>query len=183
MDGRRTMKEADNMDHMDQKNLDIYGDPPMPWSRALDELEKIATTDTKHTFWLATVGADGQPHIAGIGALWIDGKFYFTSGAGARKSRNLTENSNCAISVDLPTLDLVVEGKAAQVTDQTTIQQVAERYAAQGWPASAGEGVITAPYSAPSAGPSPWNLYVITPVVAFGVATAEPYGAMRWRFD
>ena len=171
------------MDQVDQKNLDIYGDPPMPWSRAVDELEKIATADAKHTFWLATVDKDGRPHVAGIGALWIDGKFYFTSGAGTRKSRNLAENPNCAISVALPTLDLAVEGTVTQVTDHATLQQIAERYAAQGWPASAGDGVITAPYSAPSAGPSPWNLYVVAPIAAFGVATAEPYGAMRWSFN
>ena len=29
----------------------------------------------------------------------------------------------------------------------------------------------------------PWFLYAITPTVAFGVATAEPNGATRWRFD
>lgn len=167
---------------MDEKNLDIYGDPTIPWSRALDELANIATTDTKKTFWLTTASADGRPHVAGVGALWVDGTFYFTSGAGTRKSRNLAENPNCAISVNLPTLDLVIEGMASRVTDRATLQRIAERYAAQGWPASAGEDVITAPYSAPSAGPSPWNLYVMTPVVAFGVATEEPYGATRWRF-
>jgi hypothetical protein len=44
------------------------------------------------------------------------------------------------------------------------------------------DGALTAAYSAPSAGPPPWYLYVFTPTAAFGVATAEPYGAMRWRF-
>ena len=44
------------------------------------------------------------------------------------------------------------------------------------------DGALTAPYSAPSAGPPPWNVYVITPTTAFGVATAEPNGATRWRF-
>jgi general stress protein 26 len=165
---------------MDQKNLDIYGDAPIPWSRALDQLEDVSATKT---YWLATVCPDGQPHVAGVGALWIDGKFYFTSGAKTRKSRNLTENPKCAVSVALSTLDLVVEGTASQVTDQATLQRIAERYAAQGWPASASDGAITAAYSAPSAGPAPWNLYVITAIAAFGVATAEPYGAMRWRFE
>ena len=165
---------------LDEKNLDRYGDAPIPWSRVLDQLENVSTTKT---YWLATVRPDGRPHVAGVGALWIGGKFYFTSGAGMRKSRNLAENPNCVLSVNLPTLDLVVEGVASQVTDQATLQQIAERYVARGWPASASEGAITAPYSAPSAGPSPWNLYVIIPRVAFGVATAEPYGAMRWRFE
>lgn len=165
---------------MDQKNLDIYGDAPIPWSRARDELEDVST---KRTCWLATVRPDGRPHVAGVGALWVDGKFYFTSGAGTRKARNLAENPNCTISVNLPTLDLVVEGTTSRVTDQATLQRIAERYAAQGWPASASDDALTAAYSAPSAGPPPWNLYAFTPVTAFGVATAEPYGAMRWRFE
>jgi general stress protein 26 len=168
---------------MDQKNLDIYGDAPIPWSRARDELEGVSTNDTHKTYWLATVRPDGRPHVAGVGALWDDGKFYFTSGAGTRKSRNLAANPNCTISVTLPTLDLVVEGTTSRVTDQATLQRIAERYAAQGWPASASDDALTAAYSAPSAGPPPWNLYVLTPVTAFGVATAEPYGAMRWRFE
>ena len=168
---------------MNQKNLDIYGDAPIPWSRARDELEGVSTNDTHKTYWLATVRPDGRPHVAGVGALWDDGKFYFTSGAGTRKSRNLAANPNCTISVTLPTLDLVVEGTASRVTDQATLQRIAERYAAQGWPASASDDALTAAYSAPSAGPPPWSLYFFTPVTAFGVATAEPYGAMRWRFE
>jgi hypothetical protein len=44
------------------------------------------------------------------------------------------------------------------------------------------DGAFTAEYSAPSAGPPPWYLYELQPAVAFGVATAEPHGAMRWRF-
>ena len=44
------------------------------------------------------------------------------------------------------------------------------------------DGAFTARYSAPSAGPPPWDVYVITPKTAFGVATADPQGASRWRF-
>jgi pyridoxine/pyridoxamine 5'-phosphate oxidase len=173
---------------MEAKNLDIYGDPPLPWSRALQQLEAtsretVTETETPRTYWLSTVRPDGRPHLAGVGALWVDGKFYFTSGSGTRKSRNLTANPNCALSMALPGLDLVVEGRATKVTDQQTLERLAERYAAQGWPARASDGAITAEFSAPSAGPPPWNLYAVTPMTAFGVATVKPYGATRWRFD
>lgn len=164
---------------MQQTNLDIYGSEPIPWSRALDQLQDDSVSKT---YWLATVRPDGRPHVAAVGALWLDGTFYFTSGAGTRKSRNLAENPYCVVSVTLPNLDLVVEGRVIQVTDAVTLQRIAERYAAQGWPASVGDGAITAPYSAPSAGPPPWRLYAVTPIAAVGVATAEPYGATRWRF-
>ncbi len=165
---------------MHKTNLDIYGAEPIPWSRALDQLQDDSA---RKAYWLATVRPDGRPHVAGIGALWLDGKFYFTSSEGTCKSRNLAVNPNCVISATLPDLDLVVEGTATQVTDSATLQRVAERYAAQGWPASVSDGAITAPYSAPSAGPGPWRLYAVTPLTAFGVATAEPNGAMRWRFE
>ena len=91
---------------MDQKNLDMYGGEPIPWSRALEQLE-AQTLEVGHgvTYWLATVRPGGRPHIAAVGALWVDGKFYFTSGAGTRKSRNLAENPNCVISVSLGDLD------------------------------------------------------------------------------
>ena len=41
---------------------------------------------------------------------------------------------------------------------------------------------LTAPYSAPSAGPPPWDIYQITPDAVFALGTAEPYGAAHWRF-
>ncbi len=170
---------------MDEKNLDIYGNETIPWSRALKALEAATTkpeAGTPKTYWLATIRPDERPHVAGVGALWVDGRFYFTSGAGTRKSRNLAENPNCVISVALNGLDLVVEGTARLVTDEPTLRRLAKLYAAQGWPASVSDGAITAEYSAPSAGPAPWNLYVVTPSTAIGTATAEPFGGTRWRF-
>jgi hypothetical protein len=172
---------------MEEKNLDIYGSKPIPWSRALKALEAdrakpVGEPGTPTTYWLATVRPDERPHIAGVGALWVDDSFYFTSGAGTRKSRNLAENPNCVISVALNGLDLVVEGTARLVTDEPTLRRLAQLYAAQGWPASVSNGALTAEYSAPSAGPPPWNLYVMTPSTAFGTASVEPYGATRWRF-
>ena len=168
---------------MEEKNLDIYGDAPIPWSRALEALGAPLDAQAPRTTWLSTVGPDGRPHLAGVGALWVDGKFYFTSGPGTRKSRNLAANPNCALSMALPGLDLVVEGRASKVTDQPTLERLAQRYAAQGWPARVSDGALTAEFSAPSAGPPPWHLYVVTGLVAFGVATVKPYGATRWRFD
>jgi len=166
---------------MDQKNLDIYGNAPLPWSRA--EAQLVVTGGPAATHFLATVRPDGRPHVAGVGALWVDGRFYFTSGPGTQKSRNLAARPDCVISVKLPDLDLVVEGVATMVSDEPTLQPLAERYSAQGWPATVKDGALTAPFSAPSAGPPPWYLYEFTPRTAFGVASAEPFGATRWRFD
>jgi hypothetical protein len=166
---------------VDQTNLDIYGHAPIPWSRAERQLEGAGDPTLRH--YLATVRPDGTPHVAGIGALWLDRRFYFVSGPGTRKSKNIAERPECVISATLPDLDLVVEGTARRVTDTPTLQRIAERYVAQGWPAAVDGDAFTAPYSAPSAGPPPWHVYEFTPRRAFGVASAEPYGAMRWDLD
>src|SRR5207248_7387865 len=84
--------------------------------------------------------------------------------------------------VPLIGLDLVLEGTARVVTDEPTLQRLAKIYNSQGWPARVSEGAFTAPFSAPSAGPPPWNLWVMTPSAAIGLSTVEPGGATRWRF-
>jgi len=161
------------------KNLDIYGAAPLEWSRALKQLE----AGPSGTFWLATTGPDGRPHVAGIGALWVDGKIYVVTGSRTRKGRNLAANPNCVLSVSLSGIDLVIEGRAIRITDRPTLLRLARRYADQGWPASVSGDALIAEYSAPSAGPPPWNLYVVRPTTAFGVASADPSGATRWQFE
>lgn len=167
---------------METTNLDIYGHPSIPWSRPEKLLEETSGSMDAH-FFLSTVRPDGRPHVAGVGALWVDGKFYIVSGPKTRKSRNLAHRADCVISVDLPGLDLVVEGTATKVTHGATLERLVKLFNDSGWPATVQDGAFTAPYSAPSAGRPPWFLYEITPRTAFGVASAEPHGATRWRFD
>jgi hypothetical protein len=162
-------------------NLDRYGSPALPWSRPRDLLA-AGTPQPGIAFFLGTSRLDGRPHAAGIGALWLDGDLYFTSGPGAQKARNLAANSACTISARLEGIDLTLEGDAARATDPSTLEAAAERYRAGGWPAQVAGDAFTAPFSAPSAGPPPWHLYRFTFHTAFGVATAEPHGATRWRF-
>jgi hypothetical protein len=69
------------------------------------------------------------------------------------------------------------------VTDAETLERLAKIYVAGGWPAEVRDGAFVAPFSAPSAGPPPWDLYEVTPVSATGVASSEPDGATRWLFD
>ncbi len=162
-------------------NLDRYGHAALPWSRARDLL---VTTPSRLdiTFFLGTVRPDGRPHSAGIGALWFEGDFYLTSSPAARKARNLAANPACTISIRLDGIDLVFEGEANRVTDQPTLEQTAKLYRESGWPVEVQGVAFTAPFSAPSAGPPPWQLYRFTFHTVFGVATAEPNGATRWRF-
>src|SRR2546426_11233581 len=76
------------------KNLDIYGSAPLLWSRPLKQLE----AGTAASYWLATTKPDRRPHVAAVGALWIDGKIHFTRSPKARKGRDLSANPNCRLS-------------------------------------------------------------------------------------
>ena len=163
------------------KNLDQYGNPPLPWSRAHDLL--VGTPSRLDiTFFLGTVRPDGRPHSAGVGALWHEGGFYIVGGPKTRKIRNLTANPACTISVRLEGIDLTFEGEAHRVTDQPTLERAAQLYRETGWPAEVQGDAFTAPFTAPSGGPPPWYLHRFTIHTVFGVATAEPNGATRWRF-
>jgi hypothetical protein len=163
-------------------NLDRYGSAELPWDRPRDILA-TSVPGPDETWFLGTAGPDGAPHAAGVGALWHDGDVYFTSGPGTRKSRNLARNPACTFSTQLEGIDLVFEGKAARVTDPSTLEAIAARYREIGWPAEVENDAFTAPYSAPSAGPPPWHLYRFRFDTVYGVATTEPHGATRWRFD
>jgi hypothetical protein len=163
------------------RNLDQYGSAELPWSRPRDLLAG-ESPESDLTFFVATVRPDGRPHSAGVGALWVDDALYFVGGPGTRRSRNLAANPACSVSVRLPGIDLVLEGDAHRVTDSSTLERVATAYREGGWPATVEGDALTAPFTAPSAGPPPWHLYRLTLHTAFGVAAAEPHGATRWDF-
>jgi hypothetical protein len=163
------------------RNLDRYGFAELPWSRPHDVLVND-TPQADLTFFLSTVRPDGRPHSAGVGATWVDGALYFTSGPSTLKSRNLAANPACSVSVRLRGIDLVLDGEAQRVTDASTLERLAGVYRTGGWPATVEGDALTAPYSAPSAGPAPWHLYHLTLHTAVGVAGAEPHGATRWDF-
>lgn len=166
---------------IDTINLDHYGQPPLPWERARAALGGFAAAPDKPSY-LSTGDPDGRPHTTGIGAFWGDGGIYFTSGLSTRKSRNLAANPFCTIAIPLSGIDLVLEGTAAVVTDPKRLEHIAATARAAGWPAEVTGDALTAPFSAPSAGPPPWHLYFVTLESAVGVATEPPDGATRWRF-
>lgn len=167
---------------IETKNLDIYGNAELPWSRAR-ELLKGTPSRLDITFFLGTVRPDGRPHSAGVGALWHEGEVFIVSGPNTRKSRNLAANPACTLSVKPEGMDVSMEGEAHRVTDAPTLELAAKLYRESGWPVEVQGDAFTAPYSAPSAGPPPWYLYRFTIHAAFGVGSAEPHGATKWRFE
>lgn len=166
---------------IETRNLDRYGHEALPWSRPrglLDGLDSSAMI----TWFLGTTGTTGRPHAAGVGAMWVDGGLYFTSGDDTKKSRDLVANPHASISVSLEGIDLVFEGRVERVTDGPTLDAVARKYNEGGWPVTVDGEALTAPFSAPSAGPPPWKLYRLAFDRVIGVAAAEPNGATTWQF-
>jgi hypothetical protein len=162
-------------------NLDKTSETePLPWKRARDLLEAGALAEAAS--FLGTVRADGRPHSARIGAAWYDGDVYFQTGRQTRKARNLEVNRACTLSTSLTGIDLVVEGLAERITAGSTLEAVAAVWRGGGWAAEVSGDGIVAPYNAPGTGRPPWRVYRVAAHTVFGVATAKPYGATRWRF-
>jgi Pyridoxamine 5'-phosphate oxidase len=184
------MMATANRDPKAERNLDGYGAPLIPWNKVRERLEQGLSQvpesggPDRHTCWLATVRPDGRPHVMPVGVLCVGGAWYFTAGATTRKAQNLARNPHCVITVATHDFDVVVEGTAIKVTDPARVARIAEAFRADGWPASVDESgtSLTADYSAPSAGPPPWDIYEVTSETVFALGTAEPYGATRWRF-
>jgi hypothetical protein len=163
------------------KNLDGYGSPPLAWSRARDQLEAAGGAGHDLGFFISTAGPAG-PHTTGIGCLWFEDDLWFVTGPGTRRGRHLAADPRCTVNVRLTGLDLVLEGRTERVTDPATLETLAARYRAAGWPAEVAGDAFTAPFSAPSAGPPPWHLHRFGTHAAHAVASAEPHGATRWTF-
>jgi PPOX class probable F420-dependent enzyme len=176
---------------LEARNLaDLYGTPLVDWSRIETRLLEGFTQapDTggpnRHTCWLATIDADGRPHVTGIGALWVDGAFWFETGESTRKGRNLARDPRCTLSLATQEFDLVVEGEAEKVDDPAAVAALAQRWSHEGWPCRVDEtGIaLTAEFSAPSAGPPPWRVYRLVPSAATALVTVEPGGGTHWDF-
>jgi len=168
----------------------LYGSPLMEWRQVTDRLDRgLAQAPRtggpdRHTCWLTTINPDGSPHVTGIGALWLDGTFWFETGPSTWKCRNVARDPRCVLSVATDEFDLVVEGEARRVVDPAKVADVARRWVAEGWPARVDESgiALTAAYSAQSAGPPPWHVYRIAERAATAIGTVAPNGATRWRF-
>ena len=176
---------------MEARNLaDLYDLAPLDWDTVTGRLAQGFEQapggggPDRHTCWLSTLDADGSPHVTAVGALWVGGTFWFETGERSRKGRNLARDPRCALSLATSTFDLVVEGVATKVTDPASVATMAEHWAAGGWPCRVDESgtALTAPFSAPSAGPPPWHVYRITARTATALSTVEPGGATRWTF-
>jgi len=178
--------------NVESKNLaDLYGLPLLEWDRIESRLDQGVAQGpqsggpNRHTCWLATINEDGSPHVTGVGALWVNGSFWFETGEHTRKGKNLARDPRCTLSLATNDFDLVVDGQADKVADPSTVAAMAARWNDAGWPALVDETgrALTADFSAPSAGAPPWTVYRLSAHRATALGTVEPGGATRWYFS
>ena len=164
------------------------GLPPVDWAAVAEKLDAGSApapdAANSRTTWLSTVNEDGSPHVTAVGGMWLEGAFWFQTGARTRKGRNVARDPRCSVAVSIRDADVVIEGDAVRVTDPGALARVAKGWADIGWPAEADESGpgITAPFNAPSQGPPPWNVYRVEPRSAIVSLAAEPGGLTRFRF-
>ena len=164
------------------------GLPVVDWAGIAEKLENgeapAPDAHNSRSTWLTTLNEDGSPHVTPVGALWLDGAFWFQTGAGTLKHQNVERDPRCTVALSIRDADVVVEGEARRVTDPDDIARAAKGWAAGGWPAEpdpSGTG-ITAPFNAPLQGPPPWDVYRIAPRSAVVCMGVEPGGLTRFRF-
>jgi hypothetical protein len=134
----------------------------LPWSWADQRLKR------SHNYWIATARADGSPHLMIVWGLWLDGAFYFSSGAQSRKARNLAGNPHCVIGTERADEAVVLEGQAELVNPEDRL-------------------AILRPYEKKykfhmsAFGDEP--VYRVRPRVVFGLAEKKTLNAAtRWKF-
>src|ERR1700750_1988297 len=115
------------------------GLPPVDWAAVAEKLAAGSAPApdamSSRTTWLSTVNEDGSPHVTPVGALWLDGTFWFQTGAGTRKGRNVARDPRCSIAVSIRDADVVIEGDAARVTEPDAVARIAKAWADNGWAA------------------------------------------------
>jgi len=136
-----------------------------------DARDRLANPEHQRASWLATVRPGGRPHLMPVIAFWIDGALYVVAGEGTRKGRNLAADGRCSVgttSTTLPSLDIIVEGRAEPLTDVDEVRRIAGQLSENEWPLEAKGDKVHGPH-APTAGPPPYTLFRIVPSKAFGL--------------
>jgi PPOX class probable F420-dependent enzyme len=91
-----------------------------------DEVWKFLASDPAHTAKVATVRADGRPHVAPVWYAVDDGSLVFNTGRGTVKGRTLSRDGRVAVCVDderPPFSFVLLEGTAEIVEDLAEVRR------------------------------------------------------------
>ena len=103
-----------------------------PDAVATDWEETRRALESAQIFWITTVRVDGRPHVTPLVAVWLDDAIHFATGAGEQKAVNLRSNQSVILTTGRNEwdqgLDIVVEGEAVQVKDESVLERLAEAW-------------------------------------------------------
>jgi nitroimidazol reductase NimA-like FMN-containing flavoprotein (pyridoxamine 5'-phosphate oxidase superfamily) len=140
---------------------------------------------TAELFWISTVRADGRPHVTPVVAVWSGDALWFTTGTEEQKFANLRANPKVVLTTGCNSwdrgLDVVVEGEAAHVTDETALVRVAKAFSEK-WEGRWQFTVRDGRFRNAGAGDLPCEAFSVTPTRAFAHAKGDPFGATTHRF-
>lgn len=162
------------------------GATAVPWSEARDRLTLA------EIFWISTVRPDARPHVTPLVAVWLDDALFFVTGETERKATNLTYNPHAVMTTGCAAFrdgfDIVIEGDAIRVTEESILLRVAEAYAAKyDWHYEVRDGMfreVRGPdRSAEQTSSARVLVFELRPTTAFGYGRGEEFSATRWRFS
>jgi nitroimidazol reductase NimA-like FMN-containing flavoprotein (pyridoxamine 5'-phosphate oxidase superfamily) len=150
---------------------------------ATDWEETRRALDDAELFWITTVRADGRPHVTPLVAVWLDGAIHFATGAHEQKAVNLRTNQNVILTTGRNEwergLDVVVEGEAVRMTDESVLEQLAAAWTAKWdgrWRYEVHQGSFRH-----ERGSSAVLVFAVKPAKVFAFAKG-PFGQTRHRF-
>jgi general stress protein 26 len=152
------------------------GATPTAWADAAAALE------TAPLYWLSTVRPDGRPHVTPLIGVWRDDRLHFTTGPSEQKAKNLEQNAHVILTTGSNALDegldVVVEGDAVPLTDESRLRPLADAYEAKygaDWHFDVRDGAFW------GQGDDRAVVFVVSPTKVLGFAKGD-YAQTRWRF-
>jgi len=130
-----------------------------PWTR-VERLIKNA-----RNYWIGTSGPGGRPHSAPVWGVWVDGVFYFSTGAESRKGRNMAKNPQITVHPEIDNAAVIIDGSAEVISSPAKLKPVWKSYntkykwSVEGYP-----------------------FYVLRPRVVYSFKEDLPNTATRWVF-
>jgi nitroimidazol reductase NimA-like FMN-containing flavoprotein (pyridoxamine 5'-phosphate oxidase superfamily) len=144
--------------------------------------ETLRTIEAAELFWIATVRADGRPHVTPLVAVWLDEAIHFCTGPAEQKAVNLRGNSHVILTTGCNSwdsgLDVVIEGDAVRVTNDEMLQRLAEAWTTK-WDGSWQYGVRDGSFH--HADGEPVFVFSVTPAKVFAFAKGQ-FGQTRHQF-
>ena len=157
-----------------------------PWEETRGVLE------TAEVFWLATVCADGRPHVTPVSALWLDGTLCFSIGGIAPKTKHLRGNAHVVLTTGSNHLatgfDVVVDGDAVERTDVAVLERLNQMWRTlwgEDWPIEFRNGVFYEEAIKRGTGEQGGELLLViavTPTKMFAYTRGEQWSQTRYQF-